>query len=132
MPATQKWDMKSRIDERRERKAAEESHWRDVCRVVDKRDAGHCRVCGRRTDPYATDMLRRGEHHHLVYRSAGGVDENWNVVLLCLSCHRAEHDGKIEIRGNADTGIEVWRRHAETGEFYLSIREASLGVRERD
>jgi len=126
-----KWQAKSRVDEKRERQNAEETHWRAVCAGVTKRDAGHCRVCGRRCDPFATAMLARGEHHHLIYRSAGGVDETWNVILACKGCHDDEHAGRIQVNGNGDTGIEIWRR-GEGGELYLSVRETGVGVVERD
>ena len=131
MGAVQKWAMPSRVQQKRERQTAEDAQWRAVCAAVTKRDASHCRVCGRRCDPFATAMLARGEHHHLTYRSAGGEDTTSNVVLLCLQCHADEHAGRIRVEGNGDTGIEVWRRQ-EDGTWYLSARETAVNVRERD
>ena len=126
-----KWESKSRVDEKRERQQAEDANWRAVCAAVTKRDAGHCRVCGRRCDASATSMLRRGEHHHLKYRSAGGADHQSNVILACKGCHDDEHAGRIQVEGNGDTGISIWRR-GEDGTMYLSVRETSPNVTERD
>jgi hypothetical protein len=35
--------------------------------------------------------------HHVIYKSQGGVDELWNLLSLCLQCHRAAHDGHLLI-----------------------------------
>lgn len=130
MPAQQKWAMRSRVDEKRERRAEADTNWRKVCAEVTKRDAGHCRVCGRRCDPNALAMLQRGEHHHIVYRSAGGEDTTENVILACKGCHDDEHASRIRVEGNGDTGIEVWKPN-DLG-WYLHVRETGVGLLERD
>ena len=126
-----KWQMRSRVDERRERQNAEDANWEAVKAEVKVRDAGHCRVCGRRCDLTAKDMLRRAECHHIQYRSAQGPDTTANCVLMCLSCHQDEHAGRIQVEGNGDTGISIWRR-GEDGTMYLSVRETAPNVTERD
>jgi len=126
-----KWEQRSRVDDKRERKAEAESNWRKVCAAVTKREASHCRVSGVRVDPNAPDMLRRGEHHHVVFRSAGGEDTTANVILVSLEVHKAIHAGRIQVEGNGDTGISIWRR-GDDGTMYLSIRETSPNVVERD
>jgi 5-methylcytosine-specific restriction endonuclease McrA len=56
-----------------------------VRRAVRERDHGYCRWCG---DP------RNGQLHHILYRSQGGVDEEWNLILLCNRCHAIAHSNK--------------------------------------
>jgi 5-methylcytosine-specific restriction endonuclease McrA len=73
-----------------------------VYELVNDRDQMCCRVCQRYCPTNAIGVLDRGHHHHLVYRSAGGRDETWNVCLLCPKCHDAEHKSKLQISGNAD------------------------------
>jgi hypothetical protein len=129
MPAVQKWLMPSRVSEKRQRKADQEANWRKVCAAVTKREAGHCRICGLRADPSAVGMLRHGEHHHIVFRSAGGADHTSNVALLCGVCHHDIHAGKLRVEGNADECLTVWRRTDEG--WHQVIRETNLGG-ERD
>lgn len=124
-----KWQQPNRVDSRKARKAAEEAQQREVYRQVDRREAMHCRISGVRVDPFAVDMLRRGEHHHIVFRSAGGADETSNVILVSLEVHRDIHAGKLRVEGNADECLTVWRRTPEG--WHQVIRETPVGV-ERD
>lgn len=126
-----KHQLTNRVEAKRKAKADAEKDWRALCRVVDARDKGRCRVCGRRCDPDATDMLRRAERHHIVYRSAGGQDTPENVLVLCLGCHQDEHAHRLKVDGNAETGIEIWRRDA-AGEWFMCRRETAVGVVEHD
>lgn len=91
-----------RYSSRKERKLAKDAHWREVCRLVDLRDGHHCRVCGSWTNPDGLTLLDRGHRHHLIYRSAGGPDETWNVATICSKHHAEEHDGKLQLSGDAD------------------------------
>lgn len=34
------------------------------------------------------------EHHHIIFRSQGGTDNEVNLIGLCQSCHFAIHHGK--------------------------------------
>jgi hypothetical protein len=126
-----KSDEPSRAGRKRARKAADDASWRKVCLAVNQRDKGRCRVCGRRCQADAPDMLRRGEHHHIVYRSAGGPDSTWNVLLTCLECHQDEHAHRMQIRGDADMGIEIWRK-GEDGVWFLARREVAPSRWEHD
>lgn len=76
-------------------------------------------------------MLRRGERHHLTYRSAGGGHTTDNVALICSGCHADVHRHVLDLRGNADTGIEVWRLSEQDG-WYLVRRELAPQRWERD
>jgi 5-methylcytosine-specific restriction endonuclease McrA len=129
--AFQRSVMPSRIEARRDRKAAKDTEWRAVCRLVDARDKGRCRVCGYRCDPDAMDLLRRAHRHHITYRSAGGPDSTQNLILLCPRCHELEHRHVLDVRGDGDAGIEVWRNDEAAG-WYLSQREIAVGHYEHD
>jgi len=53
-----------------------------------QRDGWKCRHCN----------SRNGLHpHHLIYQSHGGPDDLWNLLTLCAGCHRAHHDGFLDI-----------------------------------
>lgn len=105
----------SRVLVKRAKKAKQEANWRAVVKAVNARDGYKCRVCGKRCDPHATDMLSKGHHHHIVYRSAGGPDTPENIVTLCAVCHDAEHAHRLKIEGTG-TALEVWRL-SEAGWF---------------
>jgi hypothetical protein len=131
----QKWDADehSRVEDARARAIADESHWRAVCQHVNQRDGYCCRVCGRRCDPGATTMLDKGHHHHIVLRSAGGLDTPENVVLLDADCHDAVHVKKtLAIEGNAEEALTVRAFNGKTGEWFVHKQEVSRGVWERD
>jgi hypothetical protein len=44
--------------------------------------------------------------HHVVFRSRGGPDADWNVVTVCAVHHRMIHAGVIQVRGRAPGGLE--------------------------
>jgi len=64
---------------------AQAKQWRAVRNVVLERDSRICRACG--------DTCSQGEAdvHHLIPRSAGGVDDPSNLITLCDGCHAAHH-----------------------------------------
>ena len=66
-----------------------------ACSRVDIRDRGRCRECGER---YGL------EHHHARFRSAGGKDDEDNIVLLCGWCHRLSPKAPH----NSAEGREKW------------------------
>lgn len=99
---------KTRRDERAEKRAAIEAHWREVCRDVDRRDGVECRVCGARCATDALDLLLRAERHHLIPSSRGGPDETWNICRVCKRCHDERHvKGTLQLSGNADERNEM-------------------------
>lgn len=119
-----------RFNTKKQRREDQLAYYAGVCRFVDRRDRGRCRACGRRCDVKALALLDRAHRHHIVYRSAGGPDETWNVATLCAGCHAAQHNGLIDVRGNADEGLEIWHNGADG--WYLSKREVRCGEIERD
>lgn len=72
-----------------------------VARFVRRRDGGRCRVDGCRS-------ARELELHHIVHRADGGTHDASNIILCCGSCHRAHHEGRLRISGNAER-LEVHR-----------------------
>jgi hypothetical protein len=89
--------------------------YKTLCQRVMDRDEWKCRNCGYRQTLAC---------HHIIYRSQQGVDESWNLVTLCASCHAGEHSGNLIIdvaegnyvgpNGGADSGLtfvraEGWR-----------------------
>lgn len=124
-----KADEETRYERKRDAKTAAEHAWRAVCAVVDARDRYRCRACGRRCDPHALRLLDRAERHHIVYLSAGGSDESGNVATLCGQCHSDEHRHLIEIEGNADVAITVYRLPQHEGDTgYISRQETAPHV----
>jgi 5-methylcytosine-specific restriction endonuclease McrA len=134
MSAFQPWtgshfksDEDTRYERKRDAKAAAEQQWRDVCRIVDARDRGLCRACGRRCNPLATALLDRAERHHIVYRSAGGADESWCLVTVCQGCHNDEHRHRLRIEGNADVALTFYRS-LRPEEWYIARQETAPHV----
>lgn len=127
MPTMFKHELPTRAESRKAQKAAMATNWREVCRAVTARDKSSCRACGRRCSPGAADMLAAGHHHHIEYRSKGGMDTTENVCLLCAECHGAVHAQKLSIEGNADVAVTISRRDAD-GRWFVARQET--GVRE--
>jgi 5-methylcytosine-specific restriction endonuclease McrA len=77
--------------------------WDEIRRRVYYRDEGTCRVCGRLVFLSKRQPLLVAHVHHIIYRSAGGPDELWNLITICLWCHEDEHvTRKISISGTSD------------------------------
>lgn len=102
---------KTRNDEKRERTTAETRNLREVYRLVDTRDQGRCRICGRRVVANAVTSVERAEHHHIVKRSQGGPDTTANILLVCVSrCHDDIHvRALVKLSGDADLKDERGR-----------------------
>jgi 5-methylcytosine-specific restriction endonuclease McrA len=123
----------SRVELAREAEISAERNQRQVARVVTQREGGKCRVCGRRCDPDALSMLKKGHHHHIVFRSAGGEDSTANECLLCAGCHDEVHVKKtLAIEGNADVALTLKRMNVATGEWYVDKQEIDFRIYERD
>lgn len=61
------------------------SQWQTIRKDVLERDQGTCRLCG--TAPASGEL----DIHHLVPRSAGGLDDPANLITLCDGCHGTRH-----------------------------------------
>ena len=75
------------------------------------RDRGFCQVPG---------CSRAAEHaHHIDYRSAGGADEEGNLIGLCAVHHlRGVHMGYIRVSGKAPHGLR-WQLGVRLGKAPL-------------
>lgn len=124
---------KTLAEEQRARRAEAAKLEREVNRAVDVRDRYLCRVCGAEADPGALDRLKRGHHHHIVFRSKQGEEHTRNKCLLCRTDHDAIHVKRVlEIEGDADVALTFWRRDKGSDEWYVWKREISPRVFEKD
>lgn len=60
----------------------EKEEYDELKQYVFERDRWMCRSCGWRGNLHC---------HHIVFRSHGGVDADWNLVVLCAACHDGIH-----------------------------------------
>lgn len=98
---------KTAKEERDERKREKKAHLLEVYKLVDQRDRGQCRVCGRRCELGST-FSNRVERHHVIPKSLGGEDSTANLASLCVDCHDDRHKrGILRISGNADERNEM-------------------------
>ena len=75
-------------------------HRSTVMQAVDLRDEGQCRICQCQT--LAFHLPRQPHHHHIIYRSQGGLDTPENIILVCALCHDKVHrSGKLRVSGEA-------------------------------
>lgn len=102
----------SRYHDKAERQATKMAEERRVYALVTNREDHGCRVCGKFINPRGVGLLNKGHHHHVVYRSRGGDTSITNVVLLCARCHADEHDGTLQLSGDAELRDSVTGRLA--------------------
>jgi hypothetical protein len=119
--------VKGRVQLKLEKKAADEKAWRECCAVVDARDKGRCRYCGKRGKPESTSLLDRIHRHHLEKRSKGGEHLPGNVVSVCAACHELAERHRLDIRGDANGPLDFFLM-APDGRYYLAKREQAPGV----
>jgi hypothetical protein len=133
-----KHDMVTRVDDALDRQQQDAAEERLFNKLIDARDGRRCRACGKATDCDSIALLR-GHRAHIVYASAGGPMDPFNRVTLCPKDHSDEHkdtlrfteEGGPYVGVNANEPMEFWRR-GDDGRWYLSRREVSVGVPERD
>lgn len=93
----------SRADEKSARMAQERRTLQEAHKVVDARDGGRCRVCGRRCSPRALSLVDRAERHHMVSRRYDNTHTSANLLTLCKGCHDQIHVlGVLHVSGDAD------------------------------
>lgn len=56
------------------------SQWKKIAQRIRERDQFTCQICGR----YGNSI------DHIIPRSAGGGDEEWNLQCLCTPCNSAK------------------------------------------
>ena len=111
MPAISKLDSlngKTRQARKQEARTEEAKAMRDCYALVDARDQGRCRVCGKRGSPTAVSLLDRLHRHHMIYRSRGGEHIPSAVITLCANCHAEVHvAGELRLEGDANVRDQV-------------------------
>lgn len=73
---------------KRSRVVLKPADYKNLCIAVLRRDGWKCRVCKSR---------KTLSCHHVVYRSHGGDDADWNLLVLCARCHEALHNRHLVI-----------------------------------
>jgi hypothetical protein len=84
--------------------------WQKKRAEVYARDRGRCRATGVKLLLHGPDPFTVAHIHHIVYRSAGGKDETWNLCVLDPTWHDLEHAGRLDIEGNADATLSFTER----------------------
>lgn len=91
-----------------EEQSAIDRAWEALKKFVFNRDKGCCRVCGKRVFFGAAKLADRADVHHIIFASAGGPDESWNLLLTCRRCHDLVHKLKaLFLSGDADARDEM-------------------------
>jgi hypothetical protein len=129
----QKWDEPTLADLQQANQELAAALSRFVNRQVALRDRYRCRVCERPADPTVPNRLKRGHHHHIVFRSACGPETTANKVLLCRACHDAIHVKRtLQIDGNADEApwLTLWKD--EGSGWFVWKQEVGLREYEKD
>ena len=90
-----------------EAKFAAERAWEAVKAFIAARDQHCCRLCGKKCR-YGDPITTRADAHHIIFASAGGPDESWNLLHLCRGCHDLVHKvRRFYLSGNADETDEL-------------------------
>jgi hypothetical protein len=114
---------------KREKLKKEQKHERAVYAAVDARDRGRCVLTGVRANPYATTLLERLHHHHIVQRGSGqGPTETWNIVSVSAIVHALLHQNRLAVKGNADKKL-TWTIKADAVVECFGRRAVPAGVR---
>lgn len=87
---------RTQAQDRARRRNSSKAEYARVCQLVDARDGGLCRHCGRVGQ----------HHHHLTFRSQGGTHTTQNLILVCVKCHDDIHAHRV---------IPVWTTKGGNG-----------------
>lgn len=99
-----------RVVTKHDKKAEKEKQLRDAYAIVDKRDAGKCRVTGVSLVAGAPDPKVRREHHHLRKRSTARADRSnpRNIVLVSAFAHQLIERGWLVAEGRDGNKPIFW------------------------
>jgi len=87
-PVKQKFEMKTRLDEREDAKKLTAVDQQQFVGIVWKRDQSHCRCCGRKVVKTIERVKARGEVHHVHGRAGDLRFDDRFALLLCAKCHQ--------------------------------------------
>ena len=85
--------------DRRRRREKRQRQYKVACAEVDIRDGPQCRACRMWVGDAA-------HHHHLTYRSHGGLHTVHNLVKLCPRCHELVHRRRLLVSGTTAETVE--------------------------
>jgi hypothetical protein len=88
-----------------------------VRRAVMHRHGGRCAVPGCSNRVFL-------DEHHIDLRSEGGSHHPNRLIVLCAAHHRAAHDGRLIVRGDAARGFVF--EHADGSEYGSPRNDAAL------
>lgn len=58
-------------------------------RELERKAGFKCELCGRGTKDFKPDV------HHIKPKAKGGSNRESNLIVLCPTCHRRVHDGRV-------------------------------------
>jgi len=67
--------------------------WEEVRKARRRVDGYECQMCG----DTAAEVGRKLDVHHIVPLLSGGLNEAWNLITLCLTCHQKAESKTREI-----------------------------------
>lgn len=119
--------------EKRSRDMESSRAWDALRLVIFTRDRGVCRICGTALKFRSDNPREDSDTHHIVFRSAGGPDESWNLITACSwPCHEQIHRrvpaAWLDVTGNGDGEIVIQEINPETGRV---VRQRESRVPER-
>lgn len=114
-------------------KVEENAAWKALSWKVFNRDGGCCRICGRALKFNCDDPREDADAHHIIFRSAGGPNETWNLITVCaFPCHRQIHRRMpnlwLEVEGNGDEEVSIQSINPETGRVIRQWESRLMGV----
>jgi len=81
------------------------------------RDGGCCRVTGVPLKLVSDNPELVAHGHHVIFRSAGGADELWNIAIVSPRVHERIHQHQYDVEGNANDTLICRERDLETGKI---------------
>lgn len=79
------------------------------------RDGGRCRVTGVPLKLVSENPELVAHGHQVIFKSAGGKDELWNIATVAPRVHEGIHQHKYDVEGNANDTLIVRESDLETG-----------------
>lgn len=68
----------------------------EVQQAVYRRDSNTCRICRWERSQWSRQDPRFLELHHVEHHSAGGVNTEANLIVVCNVCHDGVHAGRLQ------------------------------------
>jgi len=82
------------------RSCVDQTDWERLRRMITRRAAQRCEVCGAAEDPGAKMWLEA--HERWTYNDATRVQRLGRLICLCSACHTVTHFGLAQVRGREE------------------------------